>query len=152
MDKRKATFNDVPALVELRKKQLIDEGLPPIANIDMNIDNQLADYFNSAIADETFISWVMEDNGEIIATSGVCFYTLPPNFSNPMGGVAYITNMYTRDEFRHKGIASELLKLVIDESKDRGYTVIRLHASEYGKSIYEKAGFTYSEGYMSLRL
>jgi hypothetical protein len=42
--------------------------------------------------------------------------------------------------------------MVIDEAIKRGYILIRLHTSEYGKSIYEKAGFTYSDGYMALRI
>ena len=151
MQKRLAVLDDIPVLIELRKQQLIDEGLPPNANIDMNIDKKLADYFISAIADGSFISWIMENNGEIIATSGVCFYSLPPNFSNPTGKTAYITNMYTRPEYRRTGIASELLDMVIGEAKDKGYKVIRLHASEYGKSIYKKAGFNESDGYMALR-
>ena len=150
MLKRKATLDDIPALIKLRKKQLIDEGLPPAPIFD--IDRQLTDYFISALSDGSFVAWVMEVDGEIIATSGVCFYTLPPNFSNPTGGVAYITNMYTKDEYRNKGIATELLEMVIDEAKSRGYTVARLHASSMGKSIYAKAGFTDSEGYMSMRL
>ena len=152
MQKRLANKNDITVLVELRKQQLIDEGLPPISNIDMCIDKQLADYFNSAINDGSFISWVMENDGEIIATSGICFYSLPPNFSNQTGRTAYITNMYTKPEYRRKGIAADLLNMVIDEAKSRGYRVIRLHSSEYGKSIYKKAGFTDSDGYMVLRL
>lgn len=142
----------MPVLVELRKQQLIDEGLPPIPNIDTNIDKQLADYFASAIADGSFVSWVMENDDEIIATSGLCFYSLPPNFSNTTGRTAYVTNMYTKPEYRRKGIATELLNMVIDEAKSCGYKVIRLHTSEYGKSIYKKAGFTDSDGYMALRL
>ena len=152
MKKRLADINDIPILVKLRKQQLIDEGLPPILNIDTNIDKQLADYFTSAIADGSFISWVMENDDEIIATSGLCFYLLPPNFSNPTGRTAYVTNMYTKSEYRRKGIASELLKMVIDEAKLRGYKVIRLHTSEFGKSIYARAGFVDSDGYMALRL
>ena len=144
-------LDDIPILIDLRKQQLIDEGLPPNANIDMNIDKQLAEYFVSAIADGSFISGVMEINGEIIATSGICFYSLPPNFSNPTGRTAYITNMYTKPEYRHKGIAADLLSMAIDEAKSRGYKVVRLHASEYGKSIYKKAGFNESDGYMALR-
>jgi GNAT superfamily N-acetyltransferase len=152
MKKRLAITSDVSVLVELRKQQLIDEGLPPISNIDTNIDKQLADYFTSAIADGSFISWVMENDGEIIATSGLCFYLLPPNYSNTTGRTAYITNMYTKPEHRRKGIAAELLNMVIEEAKSRGYRVIRLHTSEYGTSIYVKAGFTDSDGYMALRL
>lgn len=151
MRKRLATPNDIPILVELRKQQLIDEGLPPVS-IKMDIDMELSDYFTSAISDGTFISWVMDNDGEIIATSGVCFYALPPNFSNPSGKIAYITNMYTKPEYRRNGIATELLDMVIGEAKKRGYKVIRLHTSEYGKSIYIKSGFADSDGYMALRL
>ncbi|HBN83739.1 MAG TPA: GNAT family N-acetyltransferase [Clostridiales bacterium] len=152
MKKRLAVINDVPVLVKLRKQQLMDEGLPVTSNINSNIDKRLADYFTSAHADGSFISWVMENNDEIIATSGVCFYTLPPNFSNPTGRTAYVTNMYTKPEYRRKGIATELLNMVIVEAKSRGYKVIRLHTSEFGKSIYEKAGFVDTDGYMALRL
>ena len=151
MQKRLAALNDVPALVELRKKQLVDEGLPS-GLPKMDIDTELTDYFSSAISDGTFISWVMDKDGEIVATSGVCFYVLPPNYANPSGGTAYITNMYTKPEYRRKGIAAELLDMVIDEAKSRGYKVMRLHTSEYGKSIYKKAGFTDSDGYMVLRI
>jgi ribosomal protein S18 acetylase RimI-like enzyme len=150
MNKRLVTINDVPALVKCRKQQLIDEGLPAVPV--SNIDEQLAEYFIAAITDGTFVSWVMEVDGEIIATSGLCYYSLPPNFSNATGKNAYITNMYTKPEYRRRGIATELLNMVIDEARNRGYRVIRLHTSEYGKSIYEKAGFTDTDGYMALRL
>ena len=60
--------------------------------------------------------------------------------------------MYTKDEYRNKGIATELLEIVIDEAKARSYSVVRLHASTMGKSVYVKVVFTDSEGYMSLRL
>ena len=148
MIKRVAIADDIPDLVMLRKKQLIDEGSPVITDID----RELYDYFTSSLSDGSFISWVMEVDGEIVATSGVCFYALPPNFSNPTGRVAYVTNMYTKDEYRRRGIATELLGMVIDEARSRGYAIARLHASSDGKSVYEKAGFVDSEGYMSLRL
>jgi GNAT superfamily N-acetyltransferase len=151
MKKRLAVHGDIPVLVKLRKQQLIDEGLPTVS-LQMDIDSELADYFASAISDGTFISWVMENDGEIIATSGVCFYALPPNYSNPSGKTAYITNMYTKPEYRRRGIAAELLDMVIEEAKKHGYKVIRLHTSEYGKSIYLKAGFVDTDGYMALRL
>jgi len=60
--------------------------------------------------------------------------------------------MYTKPEYRRRGIAADLLNMVINEAKTRGYKVIRLHTSEFGRSIYEKAGFKISDGYMALRL
>ncbi|MCL2048168.1 MAG: GNAT family N-acetyltransferase [Defluviitaleaceae bacterium] len=150
MNYRKATIDDIQILARYRKQQLIDEGLP--LNANMNIDKDLSDYFISSISNGSLISWLAEDNGKIIATSGICFYQLPPTFSNPTGRVAYITNMYTLPEYRKHGIASRLLKLVVDEAIKLEYKLIRLHASDDGKSIYSKIGFVDTDGYMAMRL
>ena len=149
MDYRKANTNDIQHLVRYRKQQLIDEGLPPNANL--NIYKELSDYFMQSISDGSLISWLAEDNGEIIATSGICFYQLPPTFSNPTGRVAYVTNMYTLPKYRKQGIASHLLKLIVDEAISLEYKLIRLHASSDGKSIYSKMGFVDTDGFMALR-
>ncbi len=146
MDYRRATIDDIPCLVEFRKQQLIDEGFRPSANIDL----ELKEYFLSGLNDGSFISWLAVDNSSVIATSGLCFYQLPPSYSNPTGRIAHVTNMFTKTEYRRQGISSHLLSLIMDEIKRRNYKVIRLHASIDGKSMYRKAGFVDSDGYMTL--
>jgi ribosomal protein S18 acetylase RimI-like enzyme len=148
MNYRKAEEKDISQLIELRKIQLIDEGLTPINNIDM----ELRKYFKSSLNDGSLISWIAEENDKIIATSGICYYQLPPSYSNPTGKNAYVTNMYTKNEYRRKGIALKLLKLVVEEARVRGDKIVRLHASKQGKSIYERFGFKDSEGYMAMIL
>jgi len=148
MDYRKADANDIQCLVRYRKQQLIDEGALP----DTDIDNELSNYFISNISDGSLISWLAVDGGEIVATSGICFYQLPPTYSNPTGRVAYVTNMYTLPKYRKQGIASHLLKLVVGEATKLGYKLIRLHASDDGKSIYSKMGFIDTDGFMAMRL
>ena len=49
--------------------------------------------------------------------------------------------VYTRVEYRKRGIASELVKQMIHEMSNKEITFIQLGASEDGKSIYEKNGF-----------
>lgn len=148
MSYRKADMKDISQLVQLRKIQLIDEGLEPINNID----DELQQFFESKLKDGSLISWVAEEDGTIVATSGVCFYQYPPSYSNPSGKVAYVTNMYTKNQHRGKGIASDLLKLVVDEAKKQGCKTARLHASKQGKPIYERFGFTDFQGAMILNL
>ena len=146
---RKADSRDITVLIELRKQQLADEGLPAAAQ---PIDGALRDYFARSLADGSFISWVALESDRIIATSGICFYQLPPNYSNPSGRVAYVTNMFTAKPHRRKGIATILLEKTINEARLRGYAVVRLHASSDGEGLYTKFGFAPSEGYMALRL
>ena len=148
MRTRPANTNDIPVLVELRKKLLLEEGLPPDADIDAPL--ALGEYFTAAMADGSLAAWVAEEEGEVAATGAVCFFTLPPTFSNPAGRVAYITNMYTRKEYRRKGIATGILDIAIAEAKARGCGRIQLHASEDGKSIYRRAGFVDYDSYMVL--
>ncbi|WRS26527.1 GNAT family N-acetyltransferase [Oscillospiraceae bacterium MB08-C2-2] len=147
MDFRKATLEDVPALAELRKQQLIDEGLLPLQNIDA----QLKHYFSRCLMDASFIGWLAID-GAIIATSGLCFYQLPPSYANPSGKIAYITNVFTVKTHRRQGIASILLDKILQEVRIQGVSVVRLHASSDGKDLYAKFGFSPAEGYMALNL
>jgi len=137
MQYRKATINDIPDLIQLRKQQLLDEGLTPIENIDA----ELKEYFLSGLSDDSFIAWLAIDKSTIAATGGLCFYQLPPTYSNPSGRVAYVTNMFTEQGYRRKGISSHILNIIIEDAKQRNYTSIRLHASTDGKSMYSKAGF-----------
>ncbi len=148
MNYRRAEAKDISILIELRKKQLIDEGLAPINNIDA----ELQSYFEASLADGSLISWIAEEEGAIVATSGICFYQLPPSYLNPSGKTAYVTNMYTQDEYRRKGIASDLLSLVVEEARRQNYKVVRLHASEQGRPVYKRYGFKDSEGNMVMHL
>jgi len=148
MNFRKADRNDIQYLVKYRRQQLIDEGAPP----DIDIDNELSHYFISSISNGSLIAWLAVDGNEIVATSGICFYQLPPTGFNPSGRIAYVTNMYTLPAYRNQGIASHLLKLVVDEAIKLEYKLVRLHASIDGKSIYRKMGFIETDGFMAMKL
>ncbi len=54
MQYRKADINDIPQLIELRKKQLIDEGIEP----SVDIDKELHEFFTNKLSDGSFIQWL----------------------------------------------------------------------------------------------
>ncbi len=148
MNFRKAELKDVPQLVEMRKKQLIDEG----ARAEINIDNELEKFFIEGLSNNTLIIWLAIENDMIISTAGVCFFQYPPSFTNPTGKNAYITNVYTKDEYRCKGTASKLLEYVLKEAENKGCVFARLHASEQGRKLYQKFGFDDAQGFMIKKL
>ena len=148
MNFRKAELKDVPQLVEIRKKQLIDEG----THAEINIDNELEKFFIEGLSNNTLIIWLAIENDMIISTAGVCFFQYPPSFTNPTGKNAYITNVYTKDEYRCKGTASNLLEYVLKEAENKGCVFARLHASEKGRKLYQKFGFDDAQGFMIKKL
>ena len=60
--------------------------------------------------------------------------------------------MYTKLEYRKRGIANTLFSKMIDEAKCRGCTQILLNATDAGRPIYEKFGFTDTKGDMKLQI
>ena len=145
---RKAQVEDMPTLMDLRKKQLMDEGIEP--NID--IDAELHRFFETKLTEGTLIQLVVEDNGEAVACGAVILYDFPPSYTNKTGKKGYITNMYTREDYRGQGIATRLLTKLVDEAKALGVPNLWLGASEMGKPVYKKFGFKESDDSLELTL
>ena len=145
---RLATEQDIPVLCKIRKQQLIDEGGTPIPGID----EELLRYFTDKLADGSLVEWVLEDDGQIIATAAIAFMDFPPSYTNRTGLRGYITNMYTAPACRGKGIASAMLDRLKQEAEKRAVHSILLHASALGKPVYKRFGFVESDQWMELRL
>ncbi|MBR0342492.1 MAG: GNAT family N-acetyltransferase [Oscillospiraceae bacterium] len=134
---RKATIDDIPDLVDLRKRQLQDEGQKP----DTDMDQSLSRYFHEKMTAGQLVEYLAEADGTAIASAAVIFMDYPPSFADPDGTMAYVANVYTADDFRGRGIAGILLEKVEQEARARGKTRLLLHASKMGIKAYRKAGY-----------
>ncbi len=56
-------------------------------------------------------------------------------------GEALIFNMFTRPAYRGRGIATELLRLSLEEGRARGVARFRLQPTCESRALYERAGF-----------
>lgn len=72
----------------------------------------------------------------------ISFYQVMLTYHNASGTKAYIMNMYTNPDYRRKRIAFKMLDLLVKEAKERGIKQISLEATEEGKLLYKKYGFT----------
>ena len=123
---RKAVLDDIAQLAGIRKIQLQDEGQKP----DVDMDDNLREFFDEKMRSGDLIEWVAEDDsGRIIATAAILF----------------ITNMYTADAYRGRGIAGKLMQKLEAEAKDQGISMLVLHASVMGRKAYVKSGFKETE-------
>ena len=148
MNYRKANWEDINKMVELRKKQLIDEGIEPT----VDIDKELYDFFQNKLSDGSLIQWLVEEEEEIIASGAIIIYEFPPSYTNKSGRKAYITNMYTREAYRGQGLATRLLTKLVDEAKHLEITNMWLGASKLGRPVYKKFGFQETNEWLELNL
>jgi ribosomal protein S18 acetylase RimI-like enzyme len=138
---RKATKKDIPVLIEMRIRFLSEHQgrLTPTKHTELK-DN-LLEYFARRLESDEFIAWLALDGERVVATSGLCFYSLPPTAMNLKGQTAYIMNMYTLPEYRKRGIAKQLFEKLLQEARILGYHKIVLHASKDGMHLYRTYGF-----------
>lgn len=145
---RKATVEDAALLSEVRKLQLIDEGIAP----DCDIDAELDAFFKKWLVSKDFLQLIAEENGKLLSTAAIVYYDLPPSFTNKIGVRGYVTNVYTAPEHRRKGLSKMLLEKLLENARSRGIKKIWLGASKLGRPLYEKLGFIQQESYMELTL
>lgn len=139
---RRATLDDIPELIKF-KLLLLDE-LHEEENKD-NLDQlikELEKFFKEHLGTNDFVSWVVEYEGEIIATSGLIMWRVPPRYDCLHGRYGYISNMYTVPKARRNGISTELIKRLIEEARILGIDILNLHATKDGIQMYRRFGFT----------
>ncbi len=54
----------------------------------------------------------------------------------------YLMSMYTVPSFRGRGVATRIVRASLDWAREHGYRRFTLHASDMGRSVYERLGFT----------
>lgn len=141
---RKLTKSDIKPFVELRLEQLQEEGAIPAYDIAAS----LYAYYERHINDETFVSWLALDGDEIVATSGISFVEKPPYYSNPSGKIGLLSSMYTKKNYRRRGLAKQLLSRVVDEARRYGCGAVHITASDAGVLLYKDYGFKKNENFM----
>jgi GNAT superfamily N-acetyltransferase len=88
------------------------------------------------------VGFVLETSSGKPAASG-CLWMMPSQPRPVWRGttVPYLMSMYTERDHRGRGLATRIVREAVKWSRDHGYHLLLLHASKFGKPIYERAGF-----------
>ncbi len=145
---RQAVASDLETLVQLRFRQLAAEG----DEATCDLTEPLYAYYREVLttAEQTLL--VAECNGQIVANGGLSYARKAPRYNNPTGMIGVVFAMYTEPDFRRMGIASDILKKLIDRAKKRGCGEIYVMASDAGVPFYEQAGFCKHDNFRRLML
>ncbi|MBQ1518435.1 MAG: GNAT family N-acetyltransferase, partial [Ruminococcus sp.] len=95
---------------------------------------------NSHLNNDLF-AFVCRDD-DIIA--GCCFLYVSEKPSNPSfinGKTGTVMNVYTRPQYRRKGIAVRLMKMLLAEAEKMCLDFVELKSTEDGYSLYRSVGF-----------
>ena len=147
---RPATPLDAPLLARHRIEMFRDMGR--IADDDTATalrtasEPLIADW----LAAGTYVGWLAEPParpGLVVGGAGIQLRPMLPRPARGGPGVvlgpeAYVLNVFVERAWRRRGVAALLMDYVVSYTRERRIRVVTLHASDDGRALYEKLGFS----------
>lgn len=87
------------------------------------------------------VAYIAYSNDKIISTVLLYISEKPANPHNIRSKTGEVLNVITEPDFRRKGIAQKLIKIMLDDARDMKLSAVKLDATDMGKTMYLKAGF-----------
>ena len=104
------------------------------------------------ISSGTYLGRVALVDSAVVAGAGVVLLDGGPTRGNVGGILARVVSVYTRPALRRRGVASELVRQVMDKAASLGVRDFRLAASAEGAGLYRALGFRSYDAEMILKL
>jgi GNAT superfamily N-acetyltransferase len=105
-------------------------------------------WLETAIPKSTYLGWMLEHNGKIVAGAGMVLLEWGPGWNNPNPVAARIANVFTDPEHRRQGHARMLVEHCLQEAKARGITHLNLSSTDMARGLYESLGFEAAKNQM----
>lgn len=136
----KAGIDSLDMLVKLRTAYIIeDNGTVPRERI-AEISERLFGYFRRHLNRDCFVYTARSEK----ETVSCCFLVVsekPPNLGFMNGITGTVMNVYTMPEYRRRGLAGKLLKMMLADAEKMGLDFVELKATDAGYSLYRSVGF-----------
>jgi GNAT superfamily N-acetyltransferase len=137
---RKAGAGDLESILHHRRAMFEEMG-ECSKHLD-GIEAASADYFRGALTTGAFQGWLGETvDGEVVCGGGIAIVAWPGFPGEKRGRRASILNMYSEPGRRSRGLAKRLVETMLAWCRAEGFGSVYLHASEFGRPLYESIGF-----------
>jgi GNAT superfamily N-acetyltransferase len=138
---RQAGPADLPAILHHRRAMFEDMGYKDVAALEA-MDATSQGFFAQALEEGWYRGWLAQNHaGQVVAGGGILILPWPSNPHDAQTRRPMIVNMYTESAYRRRGLARRLMVLMLDWLGREGYGTVSLHASDYGRPLYESLGF-----------
>jgi GNAT superfamily N-acetyltransferase len=148
---REAGLEDIPHILHHRRAMYWD-----IGNHDEDAHHRMLAsaeaFLHAAMPRGRYRAWMAETpDRRVVAGAGITIVDWAGSADDPAPHRAWIQNVYTEPEYRRQGLARRLMDTVVAWCREEGFASVSLHASVFGRPLYEDMGFEQTNE-MRLRL
>jgi GNAT superfamily N-acetyltransferase len=137
---REAGVEDAPVILHHRRSMFQDMGEGSIAELD-SMAAMTEPWLTQALADGSYRGWLALARQQVVGGGGVLLCSWPASPKDLFLRRAVILNVYTEPEFRHRGVARQVMGTILEWLRGQGFASASLHASKEGRHLYEQLGF-----------
>src|SRR5690349_3470359 len=137
MDYRLATTDDIPQLARMRWDFRAEAGEEPIEGADA-FERRYAAFARQALESRSWAYWVAVDGGRIVSHVAVHVVRSVPRPSRKSDQWGYLTDCYTRPEYRRRGVGTEILSRVKEWATTQDLELLLVWPSEDSQTFYER--------------
>ena len=145
---REATEHDIP-LLSVHHRKMFEEiwekkGRPIAGSVGAEMKQAYARKLNMELPAGSCKSWLIEKRDQVVASGAITIVSFVPTPDDLSSKTAYMHSIYTEPGSRGQNLASRIVLTALEYCKASGIRRILLSASNAGKPIYERIGFTSS--------
>jgi GNAT superfamily N-acetyltransferase len=138
---RPASVDDLLHILHHRRAMFSDMGCQDEAILDQ-MQATSETFLRESMPKGAYRGWLAEmGGGRIVAGGGIAILPWPGSPEDPRPKRGWILNIYTEPEFRRRGIARQVMETIVAWCRADGFRAVNLHASEFGRALYESMGF-----------
>ncbi|WP_409304886.1 GNAT family N-acetyltransferase [Peribacillus sp. SCS-155] len=143
MNIRLAEEKDIQQLIRMRWDFTLehDESKKAASYDDFAKECQV--FFQKALTSGRWFIWVAEQDNEVLSHIYIELIEKVPRPGRKTNPFAYMTNMFTKKEYRNEGIGSQLLSRINQWAKDHDYEFIIVWPSDESINYYKKNGYVH---------
>jgi GNAT superfamily N-acetyltransferase len=133
---RLAAQPDIAVLVEMRRDFTSEDAKP-----SESFEAECAAFLADAISSGRWHIWVAELDGRLVSHAFVALIDKVPRPGRESARIAYLTNVYTLQEYRGRGIGAEVVRRAQQASREANVELMIVWPSDESVEFYERAGF-----------
>lgn len=138
---REAGLDELDVILHHRRSMFRDMGEGTVEQLNRMVE-AARPMFAKAVENGSYHHWLaIDERGRVAGGGGVLLCPWPANPREACTERAVILNVYTELEFRRRGVARQVMQVILEWIKARGLASVNLHASDEGRSLYESMGF-----------
>lgn len=138
---RPATLDDMEHILHHRCAMFAEMGNADHEQLSI-LREQTQQYLAAALTRGHYRGWLAEtDERRVVAGAGLVINPWPGHPGESKALRAWILNVYTEPPYRRRGLARQLINVMLDWCRAEDLGIVSLHASPDGRALYESMGF-----------